>query len=117
MLLPFQKHLQEQFPQLFDAKLLVAISGGVDSVVLTHLCKESDLDISLVHCNFHLRDEESEGDENFILELGDALDLEVFVEHFDTKAYAEDKKISIQMAARELRYQWFEELRDSLSFD
>ena len=117
MLLPFQKHLQEQFPQLFDAKLLVAISGGVDSVVLTHLCKESNLDISLVHCNFHLRDEESEGDENFILELGDALDLEVFVEHFDTKAYAEDKKISIQMAARELRYQWFEELRDSLSFD
>ena len=86
-------------------------------MVLTHLCKESDLDISLVHCNFHLRDEESEGDENFILELGDALDLEVFVEHFDTKAYAEDKKISIQMAARELRYQWFEELRDSLSFD
>ena len=86
-------------------------------MVLTHLCKESNLDISLVHCNFHLRDEESEGDENFILELGDALDLEVFVEHFDTKAYAEDKKISIQMAARELRYQWFEELRDSLSFD
>lgn len=117
MLLPFQKHLQKQFPQLFGAKLLVAISGGVDSVVLTHLCKESDLDISLVHCNFHLREEESDKDENFVLELGDALDLEVFVEHFDTRLFSEERKISIQMAARELRYQWFEELRDSLGFD
>ena len=117
MLLPFQNHLQEQFPQIFGAKLLVAISGGVDSVVLTHLCRESDLDISLAHCNFHLREEESEGDENFVLELGDALELEVYVEHFDTQLYSEEKKISIQMAARELRYQWFEELRDSLGFD
>ena len=117
MLLPFQNHLRQQFPQLWDSKVLVAVSGGVDSVVLTHLCKESDLDIALAHCNFHLRDEESEGDAEFVLELADALDLEIYMEHFDTKAYAEDRMLSIQMAARELRYQWFEELRESLGYD
>lgn len=117
MLLPFQNHLREQFPQVWDSRLLIAVSGGVDSVVLAHLCKESGLEIALAHCNFHLREEESEGDEEFVVELADALDLEVFVEHFDTKAYAEDQKLSIQMAARELRYHWFEELRESFGFD
>ena len=117
MLLPFQNHLRQQFPQLWESRLLVAVSGGVDSVVLAHLCKESDLDIALAHCNFHLRDDESEGDEEFVLELADALEVEVYVEHFDTRAFAEDNKLSIQMAARELRYQWFEELRESLGFD
>lgn len=117
MLLPFQNHLREQFPQVWNSRLLIAVSGGVDSVVLAHLCKESDLEIALAHCNFHLRQEESAGDEEFVVELADALELEVFVEHFDTKAFAEDQKLSIQMAARELRYRWFEELRESFGFD
>lgn len=117
MLLSFQDHIYKKFPQLKESKILVAISGGVDSVVLTHLCNQSGLNISLAHCNFHLRDAESDADEAFVLEMAEDLNLEVFVEHFDTQKYAEDKKISIQMAARELRYQWFEELRELLNFD
>lgn len=117
MLLPFKNHLQEHFPKVSESKILIAISGGVDSVVLTHLCKEANLDISLAHCNFHLRGEESEGDEAFVMELADALDIEVYIEGFETEAYARGKKISIQMAARELRYHWFEELRETLQFD
>lgn len=117
MLTAFENRLREQFPQLYHSKLLVAVSGGVDSVVLVHLCKAAGLEFSLAHCNFHLREEESDGDEEFVLELAESLELEVFVEHFETQAYAQDKKLSIQMAARELRYQWFEELRESLKFD
>lgn len=117
MLLAFQEHIQKNFPQLKETKILVAISGGVDSVVLTDLCRQSGLKISLAHCNFHLRKKESDADEAFVLEMAENLDLEVFVEHFDTQKYADDKKISIQMAARELRYHWFEELRGLLQFD
>jgi tRNA(Ile)-lysidine synthase len=117
MLEAFQNHLREQFPPLHKAKLLIAISGGVDSVVLTHLCKESGLKISLAHCNFHLRGEESDGDELFVQEFADALDLEVFTEHFDTEAYAKASKTSVQMAARDLRYQWFRELQRDMKFD
>ncbi|GHA29363.1 tRNA(Ile)-lysidine synthase [Salinimicrobium marinum] len=117
MLEAFKNHLREQFPPLHKAKLLIAISGGVDSVVLTHLCKESGMRISLAHCNFHLRGEESDGDELFVQEFADALDLEVFTEHFDTEAYAEESKTSVQMAARDLRYQWFGELQRDLKFD
>lgn len=117
MLSTFQKHLQEQFPRAQKGKILLAVSGGLDSVVLTHLCKKSGLNISLAHCNFQLRGEESEGDENFVIELADALDLEVFIEDFETEAYAAEKKISIQMAARELRYNWFDELCETLQFN
>ena len=117
MLLTFQKHLQQQFPGLQEAKALIAISGGVDSVVLTTLCQNLSINVTLAHCNFHLRKAESDADEEFVTELADALDLEVFIEHFDTLAYAEEKKVSVQMAARELRYQWFEELRNTLHID
>ena len=117
MLSAFQNHLQEQFPKVTESKILVAVSGGVDSVVLAHLCRKIGLDISLAHCNFRLRDEESEGDEEFVIEMADALDLQVFIEDFETEAYANEKKISIQMAARELRYNWFDELCQTLHFD
>lgn len=117
MLAAFQRHLQENFPQIREAKILLAISGGVDSVVLAHLCHKLRLEVSLVHCNFHLRGKESDADENFVKELANALELELFVEHFDTKAFAKKKNVSVQMAARELRYSWFESLRDALHFD
>lgn len=117
MLLAFKNHLQEHFPEITDAKIIVAISGGIDSVVLAHLCKKSHLNISLAHCNFQLRGEESEEDENFVIELADALDLQVFIEEFETEAYANEKKISTQMAARELRYHWFDELCETLQYD
>ncbi|MCX2837737.1 tRNA lysidine(34) synthetase TilS [Salinimicrobium sp. MT39] len=117
MLSKFKKHLEEQFSKTLTRKILLAVSGGVDSVVLAHLCRQAGLDIALAHCNFNLRGEESEGDESFVLELADALETEIFIEGFETEAYAAGKKISIQMAARELRYNWFRELRETLQFD
>jgi tRNA(Ile)-lysidine synthase len=117
MLSTFKKHLEEQFPKTLTRKIIIAVSGGVDSVVLAHLCRQAGLDIALAHCNFNLREEESEGDESFVLELADALETEIFIEGFETEAYAAGKKISIQMAARELRYNWFRELRETLQFD
>ncbi len=98
-------------------KLLIAISGGLDSVVLTHLCHDLKLDFSLAHCNFNLRGEESDADEQFVMDLADSLNREVFVESFDKEDYARLNKLSTQMAARKLRYDWFEELADQLEFD
>lgn len=113
----FKNFIKSDFPFLSTGKLLVAVSGGVDSVVLAHLCKNAKLNFSIAHCNFNLRGEESDGDENFLLDLADALDVEIFTENFDTLAYANDSGVSIQMAARELRYNWFNELSASLGFD
>ena len=113
----FQDHINEKLAFLTESKLLIAISGGIDSVVLTHLCAQSHLNFSLAHCNFNLRGDESDADEIFITDLADLLDKEVFIQHFDTTAYAEEHKCSIQMAARELRYNWFTELAEQLKFD
>ena len=117
MLLEFNNHIKTDLPFLLNGKLLIAVSGGMDSVVLLHLCKQANLDIALVHCNFNLRGEESDADENFVMHLSDELDLEVFIENFDTKKYARDHKLSTQVAARELRYNWFYELASLLKFD
>src|SRR5436190_19848801 len=97
---------------LFSAKdkLLIAVSGGVDSVVLCELCKEAGYDFIIAHCNFQLRGEESERDENFVRALGLKYGVEILFKKFDTGKYAEDNKQSIQVAARELRYAWFNEL-------
>ncbi|WGD34690.1 tRNA lysidine(34) synthetase TilS [Olleya sp. YS] len=117
MLKSFQNNIKSNFPYLQKRKLLIAISGGLDSVVLTHLSKQSNLKISLAHCNFNLRAEESDADENFVLDLSEQLDLEVFIESFDTEEYAKEHKLSIQMAARMLRYNWFQDLAEQLQFD
>ena len=95
-------------------QLLVAVSGGLDSVVLCELCKQADLQFSMAHCNFQLRGDESERDEQFVTELAAKYDVPFFVKKFDTKSYADEKKISIQEAARELRYNWFGELVENL---
>ncbi len=93
-------------------KLLLAISGGVDSVVLCELCKQAGYDFFIAHCNFKLRGEESNRDEQFVRELGKKYGVEVLVQQFDTDKYAAEKKLSTQEAARELRYTWFKELVD-----
>ncbi|WP_396600809.1 tRNA lysidine(34) synthetase TilS [Algibacter sp. R77976] len=113
----FENHINSNLEFLRHAKILIAISGGIDSVVLTHLCYKLKLDMSLAHCNFNLRGNESDTDEAFVLELAENLGLEVFIESFDTETYAKDNKCSIQMAARELRYHWFDELSEQLQFD
>jgi tRNA(Ile)-lysidine synthase len=91
-------------------KLLIAVSGGVDSVVLCELCQQAGYTFEMAHCNFHLRGEESDRDEKFVQELGEKYNVKVWINHFDTTAYAASKKNSIQEAARELRYGWFNEL-------
>ncbi|RKE95142.1 tRNA lysidine(34) synthetase TilS [Ichthyenterobacterium magnum] len=117
MLKALQNHIDKNLAFLKDARLLIALSGGLDSVVLTHLCHDLKLNITLAHCNFNLRGEESNEDEEFVLKLANDLNIEVFIESFDTETYAKNNKLSIQMAARQLRYNWFDELVESLGFD
>lgn len=106
----FQHNIRQQ--HLFSAKdkLLLAVSGGVDSVVLCELCKQAGYDFIIAHCNFQLRGEESERDEQFVRELGKKYKTEVLVKKFETERYAAEHKLSIQEAARKLRYEWFSEL-------
>ena len=117
MLNHLKTHIENRLGFLNQSKLLIAISGGLDSVVLTHLCHKLGFHIALAHCNFNLRGNESDADEDFVLQLAENLELEVFVERFDTELYAKENKCSIQMAARELRYTWFAELAEQLKFD
>lgn len=113
----FKAHIESHFPFLRESKLLIAISGGLDSVVLAHLCHHLGLNLALAHCNFNLRGQESDGDEDFVNKLAENLDVELFIESFDTVGYANEHKQSTQMAARELRYNWFDELAEQLKFD
>ena len=117
MLENFKKHLNTHFQFLKDAKLLVACSGGVDSVVLVHLLHELQYNFAIAHCNFALRGRESDGDQVFVEQLAKNCNVSFFTERFDTKKYATNHKISTQMAARELRYHWFEQLLRSESLD
>jgi tRNA(Ile)-lysidine synthase len=91
-------------------KLLLAVSGGVDSVVLCELCKQAGYDFSMAHCNFRLREKESERDKEFVMALAKNYEVEFFLKEFDTEKYAEENKLSIQEAARKLRYDWFNDL-------
>ena len=117
MLEKFKKHVEQHFPFLENKRLLIAISGGIDSVVLTHLAHQLGFDFSLCHCNFQLRGPESDKDESFVKKLGEELNVKVFTTSFQTEKYAEEKKLSIQVAARELRYTWFYELIEKHNYN
>jgi len=110
LLLKFQNSIRQNNFFAVKDKLLLAVSGGVDSVVLCELCKLSGYNFSIAHCNFQLRDEESERDEQFVKNIGKNYGVEVLVKKFDTGKYASENKLSTQEAARNLRYTWFEEL-------
>ena len=110
MLFEFKENIQKHFPELLQEKFLLACSGGLDSVVLTQLCSQCEMDCAIAHCNFKLRGNDSDADEVFVRNLASSLNKEFIVTHFDTKSYAAKHKMSVQMAARELRYQWFEDL-------
>lgn len=98
-------------------KVIVALSGGLDSIVLSNLLDEAGTTIVAAHCNFHLRGNESNDDERFVAYFCNKKGIKCHVKHFDTEAYAKTKGLSIEMAARELRYTWFEELRQELDYD
>ena len=113
----FIDHIERNLPFLKEGKLLIACSGGLDSIVLTNLCVVHNFDIALAHCNFSLRGRESDDDEEFVIDLAKKNSVPVFSETFDTKSYAKDNKLSTQMAARELRYRWFEEILKDFKYD
>ncbi|MDH5413765.1 MAG: tRNA lysidine(34) synthetase TilS [Flavobacteriaceae bacterium] len=110
MLAQFSQHINSYFSFLKDKKLLIAISAGIDSVVLLHLLHSLKFNISLAHCNFQLRGKESDKDEAFVRKLAKELKVPIFTQSFETAGYANKQKLSIQLAARELRYKWFEEV-------
>ncbi|MGC4104438.1 tRNA lysidine(34) synthetase TilS [Ferruginibacter sp.] len=107
----FKQYIQQQ--NLFNPKdrLLLAVSGGVDSVVLCELCKQMGYDLAIAHCNFQLRGEDSVRDELFVKELAAKCKVPFFSTSFDTKAIAAKERTSIEETARNLRYAWFEQIR------
>ena len=115
------KQLRNQIDQNFSflngKKLLVACSGGLDSVVLAYSLSALGFDIALAHCNFSLRGKESDGDEMFVIGLAKRMELPVFAETFNTKSFAEKMGTSTQMAARTLRYKWFDKILEDFKYD
>lgn len=106
----FINFIQEK--ELFDKEsyVIVATSGGMDSVVLCHLLHKTGFNFGIAHCNFGLRGEESDQDELFVKKLAKKYKVPFYVKHFETNSYGKEEKISTQMAARILRYAWFDEL-------
>ncbi len=97
---------------------MIALSGGLDSVVLLMLFLQSGYkNIAIAHCNFQLRGEESDADEDFVRSLASELNIELFANSCDAAKYADDNKLTIQESARELRYSFFEEIALRESFD
>ncbi len=117
MLRAFRNHIQEQFPFLNGKLLLVAVSGGIDSIVLAHLLHRCKFHIALAHANFGLRGAESDADEVFVTTFSKKLGVALYTQRFKTDEYAQKQGISIQMAARTLRYEWFETLRKTIGFN
>lgn len=113
----FLKYINQNRLFGHNDRLLLGVSGGVDSVVLTHLINKHGNPFAIAHCNFHLRNEESDSDADFVSELANQYGVPYFRTDFDTRDYAESKGISIEMAARELRYNWFETMRREQNYD
>lgn len=113
----FYRHLQTQFPFLENKKLLLAVSGGLDSMVLLHLLQQLPYTIAIAHCNFQLRGIESFEDQSFVQNYALQHQIPFYCTQFDTQAFANDYKLSTQVAARELRYDWFYEQLELHQFD
>jgi tRNA(Ile)-lysidine synthase len=117
MLQKLKNHIQQNFSFLQDKKLLVATSGGLDSMVLVHLFQKLNFNFALAHCNFQLRNLESDEDQKFVTNYSKQHNIPFFTTKFDTKKYSETYKLSTQVAARNLRYDWFNEILIQEKFD
>ena len=115
MLDDFKSHLLSELPFLFKSKIIIATSSGVDSVVLCFLCKRLGLEFSIAHCNFALRGEESDLDAKFSKDFAKSLNVNYYSKTFNTLKYKKENSLSTQMAARELRYTWFDAI--SINYD
>ena len=113
----FKKFVEKENLISSNGRTLLAVSGGVDSVVMCHLFKKAGFDFGIAHCNFKLRGDESDDDAEFVKALSEELEVSYFETSFDTETYASQNKISIQEAARNLRYDWFEKIRSENGFD
>jgi len=113
----FLKHISAKKLCTDKENILLAVSGGIDSMVMLHLFRICKFDVSVAHANFQLRGKESDGDDLFVKEYCDLHSIPFFSKHFATSDYAAKKSLSTQMAARELRYSWFEELVKENNFD
>ena len=110
MLEAFQRFITTNHLCTTEDKILIAVSGGIDSIVMLDLFYRAGYSFGIAHCNFNLRAEESDQDEVFVKGLAEKYNVEYHVKSCDASVYAEKSKCSIQEAARELRYQWFDEL-------
>ena len=117
MLEQFQAYINRYHLIAEGDKVILALSGGIDSMVLADLLLKAKVEFVAAHCNFHLRGEESDSDEKYVSEFAEKNDIQCFVKHFDTEKYAAEQGVSIEMAARDLRYAWFEQLRQQLGYD
>ncbi len=113
----FRDHVSTYFPFLKKGRFLIACSGGLDSVVLVRLCHELELEFGIAHCNFKLRETESDEDESFVKILAGEIHSPFLNTHFETQVYAKEHQLSIQMAARALRYHWFDEIALEYQYD
>jgi len=113
----FLKNNLNLIPQYKQKKFLLAVSGGVDSMVLLHLFKKHDLSFEVAHCNFQLRGIDSDNDELFVKEVCEINNIKFHIKHFDTKRIESSSKDSIQMIARKLRYNWFKHLCKEYTID
>lgn len=112
----FQNYIKEHALFREDESVLLAVSGGRDSVLMAHLFKNSGYHFGIAHCHFGLRAAESDEDKDFCEELAQKLDVHFHSIRFDTEEYANEHRISIQMAARDLRYQWLEKIRQESGY-
>ena len=116
MLQLFKTYNQNKSLFSSSEKILLTVSGGIDSILMCDLFFKAGFNFGIAHCNFQLRGIESELDEAFVKQLAEKYKVPFFSKKFHTSNYAEQEKISIQMAARYLRYEWFEEIRKKNKF-
>ena len=113
----FLNNIEKNFSSLLNNKFIVAVSGGVDSIVLLHLCRNLKLNFVVAHCNFKLRGKESDDDELFVKNLAAKYKISFYSNSFNTKELSNRSNKSVQMIARDLRYSWFNKLSEELGID